>query len=175
MCGLPSKVLRYAKIFRNTTFLSEGNLIDFKYAAAANDEAKISSCNSRNWNFQNQILQRTIKQKQVFNGTRAQSFHLWNAKTKALELLPVLLPWLGGVVRHEYQTLTLNPKPMQKDVSISIHILYPVQFGCIWPHRNRDHIIQIFKNDTKMIERKPWIAAGRASPGLLQWANLPSR
>lgn len=39
------------------TFLSVGNLIDFKYAAAANDEAKISSCSSKSCNLKNQKSQ----------------------------------------------------------------------------------------------------------------------
>jgi len=87
------------------TFLSLGKSMDCRYAAAAKDEAKISSCAAIR---SHRLAEETDEQKQFIFITSAELPDLVDAHSQRLELLAILLPRFGGVVGHEHQPLALK-------------------------------------------------------------------
>jgi hypothetical protein len=86
--------------------------MDCRYAAAAKDEAKISSCAAAIRS--HRLAEETDGQKQFMIITSAELPDLVDAHSQRLELLAILLPRLGGVVGHEHQPLALKKAYQQQ-------------------------------------------------------------
>lgn len=88
--------------------------MDCRYAAAAKDEAKISSCTAIRYH---RLAEETDVQKQLI--TSAEEPDLVDAQSQRLELPAILLPRLGGVVGHEHQPLALKRRTSSSSFSES--------------------------------------------------------